>query len=70
MYPRAIGLIALAAAVCAACTPAQGSAEWCKGVLEGKIQVTEQQIDANDEKCSREMMKEMTARPLEHVIAA
>jgi hypothetical protein len=54
---RIAGLLAAAAALCSACGPAVGSAEWCKGVLEGKIQATEQQIDANDEKCGEALMR-------------
>ena len=63
MRARIIGFVAFAAAVCAACTPAPGSAEWCKGVLEGTIKATEQEAAANDEKCSQWMMKEMTTNP-------
>jgi hypothetical protein len=59
MHIRIAGLFAAAAAVVCACTPAPGSAEWCKGVLEGKIKATEQQVDANDAKCSEVIMKEM-----------
>lgn len=62
MHIRIAGLFAAAAVLVSACTPPPGSAEWCKGVLEGKIKATEQQVDANDEKCSQEMMKEITSK--------
>jgi hypothetical protein len=33
-----IGLLAATAALCAACSPAIGSKEWCEGVMKGSIQ--------------------------------
>lgn len=49
-----------AATLAAACTPAPGSAEWCKGVIEGKITASEADINAHDAACSAVIMQEMT----------
>jgi hypothetical protein len=57
MQLRIVGLLVAVAAVCAGCGPSEGSAEWCKGVLEGKIQATEEQVNANDEKCGEALMR-------------
>lgn len=59
MHIRTAGLLTSVAALCAACTPGPGSAEWCKGVLQGTIQASPQEIDANSEKCEAELMKEL-----------
>lgn len=52
MTIRIIGLAIAAAALATACTPAPGSAEWCKGVVEGSIQPTPEQMLGNMEKCA------------------
>jgi hypothetical protein len=62
MNIRIAGLLATAAALCTACTPTPGSAEWCKGVIQGTIKPSEQEVTANDEKCSQEMMKEVIGK--------
>ena len=58
MHIRIIGLLASAVALCAACSPGPGSAEWCKGVIESKIAATPAELEANSEKCEAELMKE------------
>lgn len=57
MKLKTITLLAAAAALAAACGPAPGSAEWCKAVMEGKIQPSQDQ--ANDAmKCVGQMMND------------
>jgi hypothetical protein len=56
MRIKTIALLAATAAVAAACSPGPGSAEWCKGVIEGKIQATAQELAANSDKCEAVMM--------------
>jgi hypothetical protein len=58
MHIRIAGLLAVAAALCSACGPSPGSAEWCRGVLEGKVQATPQQIEENDQKCGDALMRD------------
>lgn len=62
MKIRIVGLLATAAALCAACTPSPGSADWCKGVIEGKIAATPAELEANSEKCEAELMKSMLGK--------
>lgn len=51
-------IIVLAApASLAACGPSPGSAEWCIGVLEGKVQATAAEMDANGQKCDEALMQ-------------
>lgn len=59
MQLKTIGLLATAAVLCAACTPGPGSDEWCKGVIQGKIQATAAELEANSAKCEAVLMKEM-----------
>jgi hypothetical protein len=59
MSIRTIGLLAITAAIAAGCSPAPGSAEWCKAVIEGKIRPTEAEVNANDAACSAVIMQEM-----------
>jgi len=48
-----IRIIAIAAAaLAAACTPAPGSAEWCKGVIDGTVKTTPEELVNNAEKCA------------------
>lgn len=52
MRIRTIGLYVIAAAFAAACSPAPGSADWCKGVLEGSVKPTAEEMLGNMEKCA------------------
>ncbi|RYZ15239.1 MAG: hypothetical protein EON61_00350 [Alphaproteobacteria bacterium] len=49
---KSVGLIVLIAASVAACSPGPGSPEWCKGVIEGTIQPTQDQMMQNMDKCA------------------
>ena len=60
MHIRFIAAALGAAALAAACSPGPGSAEWCKGVIEGKITASEAEINAHDAACSAVIMQEMT----------
>ncbi len=51
MRIRTIGLYIVAAALTAACSPAPGSPEWCKGVLEGSVKTTPEEMIGNIDKC-------------------
>ena len=44
--------LALAAATLAAACTAPGSVEWCKGVADGSIKATPEEMVANLEKCA------------------
>ncbi len=57
MKLNTIALLAGTAALAAACSPGPGSAEWCTGVIEGKIQATAAELEANSEKCEAVMMQ-------------
>jgi hypothetical protein len=59
MKIRTIGLLAATAALAAACGPQPGSAEWCKGVIEGKITASEAEATAHEAACSQVIMQEM-----------
>jgi hypothetical protein len=59
MQIRIAGLLASVTALCAACSPGPGSAEWCKGVIQGTIQASVEEISANSEKCEAALMKEV-----------
>jgi hypothetical protein len=59
MHIRIIGLLACTVALCAACSPGPGSAEWCKGVIQGTIQASQAELEANSEKCEQELMKQI-----------
>lgn len=52
MRIRTIGLFIVAAAAVSACSPAPGSAEWCKGVIEGSVKPTPEEMINNMEKCA------------------
>ncbi len=60
MSIRTIGLLAATVTLAAACTPAPGSAEWCKAAIEGKITPTETEATAHEAACSAVIMQEMT----------
>lgn len=53
------GLLAAAAALCTACGPAPGSAEWCKDVMAGKIQPSQADAQTHGPQCAQIMVKEM-----------
>lgn len=56
MRIRTIGLFIAAVALTAACSPAPGSAEWCKAAMEGKIKPTEAETQAHGMECVGHMM--------------
>lgn len=56
MRIRTITLLAGTALLAAACTPGPGSAEWCKGVIQGTIQATPAELQANSDKCEAVIM--------------
>jgi len=56
-----IAVLLVTATLAAACSPGPGSAEWCKGVLEGKIQASHAEVEQNGEKCDAELMKSLPA---------
>jgi hypothetical protein len=63
MRIRIFGLLAVTAALCSACN-GPGSPEWCKGVIQGTIKATEQEMSANEQKCAEVLMKElMSGKP-------
>lgn len=47
-----IALLAVSAGLLAACSPAPGSAEWCKGVMSGSVKPTPEEMLGNAEKCA------------------
>ena len=51
-----IALLAGTAMLASACGGGPGSAEWCKGVIEGKIQASAAELEANSDKCEAVMM--------------
>lgn len=51
-----ISIVAATAALGAGCGVQPGSAEWCKGVIQGTIQASEAELEANGEKCKAVMM--------------
>lgn len=53
MRIKTIFLLAATAAVAAACTPGPGTAEWCKGVIEGTVKPTPEELLNNMEKCAQ-----------------
>jgi hypothetical protein len=61
MIIRIAGLLLVGAAL-AACSPAPGSAEWCHGVLDGKIKPTDKEVQDNDAKCGEVMMKDVQSK--------
>lgn len=59
MKLKMIALLAGTATLAAACGPSPGSAEWCMGVLSGKIQASEAELSANEEKCGVALEQQM-----------
>lgn len=58
MKSRVFALALIAGAVVTACSPGPGSAEWCKGVIDGKITPKPEEMLANAEKCAAHEMKQ------------
>ncbi len=54
-----IALLTTVAGLLAACSPGPGSAEWCKGVMNGTIKATADEMQANSDKCQEVLMKEV-----------
>lgn len=52
MRTKIIGLTIALAALAAACTPAPGSAEWCKGIVDGTVKTTPEEMLANSDRCA------------------
>lgn len=61
MHIRIIAAALGAAMLASAYSPGPGSAEWCKGVLEGKIQASQAEVEQNGQKCDAELMKMIPA---------
>jgi len=59
MHIRIIAAALATATLAAACSPGPGSADWCKGVLEGKIQATQAEVEQYGAKCDAELMKSL-----------
>jgi ABC-type phosphate/phosphonate transport system substrate-binding protein len=51
MRIKIITLLAATATLAAACGPAPGSAEWCKGVTDGTIKPSQQEAMDHGMKC-------------------
>jgi len=47
-----IALLAISAGLLAACGPQPGSAEWCKGVIDGSVKPTPEEMLGNMDKCA------------------
>ena len=47
-----IALLAISAGLLAACGPQPGSAEWCKGVFDGSVKPTPEEMLGNMDKCA------------------
>jgi hypothetical protein len=58
MRIKTISLLAGTALLAAACGPAPGSAEWCKGVANGSIKPTQQEGMDHGMKCMGALMEE------------
>lgn len=59
MRLKTIALVAVTAAVAAACSPAPGSAEWCKGLLDGSIKPSQEDAMNHGPKCAEGMLKDL-----------
>ena len=53
MRIRTFGLLIAAAVLAAACSPAPGSAEWCKGVVDGSVKPSAEEVLKNMESCAK-----------------
>lgn len=47
-----IALLVVSGGLLAACGAAPGSAEWCKGVMNGSVKPTPEEMLGNAEKCA------------------
>jgi hypothetical protein len=56
MKLKTIALIAGTVALAGACSPAPGSAEWCKGIETGTVKPTFEEAMAHGEKCAELMI--------------
>jgi hypothetical protein len=59
MRIRMIGLVAATATLAAACGPAPGSAEWCKGIADGTIQPSQEEAMQHGPACAQQMLKDL-----------
>lgn len=59
MRLRTVTLLAGTALLAAACGPAPGSAEWCKGIVDGSVKPTQQEAMDHGPKCAEAMMGDM-----------
>ena len=58
MRIKTLALLAATAALAAACGPAPGSAEWCKGIANGSIKPSQQETMDHGMKCMGALMEE------------
>jgi len=59
MRIKAIIVLATTIAVAAACSPAPGSAEWCKGIQDGSVKPTMEQAMEHGQKCATMMIESL-----------
>jgi hypothetical protein len=59
MRIRTIGILVATATLAAACSPAPGSAEWCKAVGEGTIQPSQEEAMQHGPACAQQMLKDL-----------
>lgn len=59
MRIKTITLLAGTALLAAACGPAPGSAEWCKGILDGSIKPSQEDAMNHGQKCAEGMLKDL-----------
>ncbi len=59
MKLKTTALLAAAAVLAAACSPAPGSAEWCEGIQKGSVQPTAQEAMEHGEKCLEHGLKSL-----------
>ena len=53
MHIRIIAALLATATLAAACSPSPGSAEWCKGVIEGSVKPTPEEMLNNIDTCAK-----------------
>jgi hypothetical protein len=58
MRIKTLSLLAGTAFLAAACGPAPGSAEWCKGIANGSIKPSQQEAMDHGMKCMGTLMEE------------
>lgn len=56
MKLKTITLLAATASLAAACSPAPGSEEWCKGIETGAVKPTFEEAVAHGDKCAQYMI--------------